>query len=216
MRGLAAQPTASRVLSGTLLTETEMWRSQSWKCHFDLGIYLKAQIRSAWDMQLCGCRTLMIHSSPRSPPYRQARNWLGQVITSNPHTHVFFLWNPKSGREWKVTTQLGVPMAVRTWQGQSPRLGICRALPYTTIILPLGGDYQLALFFFFLNTLETGNSFYLYKNVLIQALAQKWWDLGFTRSLRDFNASASLSTWASSQAFWKLMREGNVLYTSHP
>lgn len=99
------------VLSGTLLTETEMWRSQSWKCHFDLGIYLKAQIRSAWDMQLCGCRTLMIHSSPRSPPYRQARNWLGQVITSNPHTHVFFLWNPKSGREWKVTTQLGVPMA---------------------------------------------------------------------------------------------------------
>lgn len=123
----------------------------------------------------------MIHNSPSSPPYSQARTWLGWVMTSNLCTHNFFLWKQEGGRGCKVLAHLGV-----LWgHGQEVsraviQNGDLQSTPIQNHYPPPG--YRLpASFFFFLNITGTDNSFFLSKNQ-VQALVQKWRDLGFTPS----------------------------------
>lgn len=169
-------PTA---MSRTLLWENEMWGSQSWKCYLWLRYLSESTDEvSAWDMQLCGCRTLVIHTSPHRPPNRRARNWLGRVMEFQP-THPRPL--PVKSKEWKRMEGYYTPWCPHGSQDVARAIIQAEDLQSTPIHHhnpPLGWRLPGSSSFIFLNIPETGNSFFLHKNLIIQA--QKWWDLGFT------------------------------------
>lgn len=134
-------PTASRVPSRTLLRETEMWRSQSWKC-FDLGIYLKAQIRCQFGA--CSCVPAELWWSTVHPmnlhTEQPGTGWGGPWLPTHTPT--------SSSHEIQRVGENGrlLHTLVSPWHSQDVTRAI---IPYITIILPLSGDYQVALFFLF-------------------------------------------------------------------
>lgn len=198
-------PTASRILSRALLREIEMCEKVNPEnAVFDLGIYLKAQVRCQLGTCSCVAAELWwstVHPTdlhPDKPGTGWGRPWLPTHTPTSSYHEI-----QREEENGRLLHTLVSP-----WHSQDVARAIIQAGD-----LQSTGDYQVALFSF-LNIPWKG--IFLYKNLLIQALAQKWQDLGFTLTLRDFSASASLSIWASSQVSSKLMREGNVLYIHIP